>query len=467
MSRTGAETLPVDESRHSGSGRRREPYLVAAFECDHPLSPPWRHRLAGLDAVSIGRGDKRTAVRRSTEGERSLELKFPDDRMSSTHADLIRELGVWSLHDCDSRNGVFVNGARRSTAELESGDIVEMGHTIFLFEEGETSSSGEPADLDGASLESLPLATLNPSLSTQLGELERVASTQISVVITGESGTGKEVTARAVHELSNRPGQFVAVNCGAIPGSLIETELFGYRKGAFSGATEDRQGLIRAADKGTLFLDEIGDLPLASQTAFLRVIQELEVTPVGATRSIAVDLRVVAATHRSLDALVEQGKFRADLLARISGYTLRLPPLRERKADLGLLIAGLLRRYVGADAEKVRFSTGAARALFRYDWPMNVRELEKCLQTACVVAGGARIESAHLPREIQSAASPEERAPVKRTLTDQESARREQIIRFLRDNRGSVSATARSMGKARSQLQRWLKVYGIDPRKVT
>src|SRR5262249_40003009 len=153
---------------------------------------------------------------------------------------------------------------------------------------------------DGASRASASLATITPSLAAQFEQLERIGPSAISVVIIGESGTGKEVAARAIHALSKRSGPFVAVNCGAIPGSLIETELFGFRKGAFSGATEDRPGLLRAADGGTLFMDEIGDLPLASQTAFLRVIQEREVTPVGATRPIPVDLRIVAATHRSL-----------------------------------------------------------------------------------------------------------------------------------------------------------------------
>lgn len=466
MLRTGAETLPVDESRNSDVERRRVPYLVVALECDRPLASPSRHCLMGLDTVAIGRGERRGVVRRSVDGERGLRLKFQDDRMSSDHAELILELGAWSVHDTDSRNGVFVNGARQTACTLRSGDVVEMGHTVFLFEEAPAPLHGEPPDLDGASRASASLATITPSLAAQFQQLERIAPSPISVVITGESGTGKEVAARAIHTLSKRSGPFIAMNCGAIPGTLIETELFGFRKGAFSGATEDRPGLLRAANGGTLFMDEIGDLPLASQTAFLRVIQEREVTPVGATRPVPVDFRLVAATHRSLGVLVDQGRFRGDLLARISGYTLKLAPLRERRPDIGLLIPDLLRRCAGPDADKVRVSPGVARALFRHAWPMNIRELEKCLQTALVLAGGERMETAHLPAELHAAAVPDERPAVRRTLTEQETARREQIIQLLRDNGGSVSAAARAMGKARSQVQRWMKMYGIDARKL-
>jgi len=181
-------------------------------------------------------------------------------------------------------------------------------------------------------------------------------------VIRGHSGTGKEVLARAVHELSGRRGRFVAVNCGGLVESLVQSELFGYRRGAFSGATEDRPGVIRTANAGTLFLDEIGDMPSSSQAVLLRVLQEREVKPLGATEPIAVDIRVMSATHCDLEGLIAAGDFRADLYARLSGFEFRLPPLGERREDIGLLTARLLERAV--PGVQLELSPDAARALF-------------------------------------------------------------------------------------------------------
>jgi transcriptional regulator with GAF, ATPase, and Fis domain len=271
-----------------------------------------------------------------------------------------------------------------------------------------------------------------------------------------------------VHQLSGRRGAFVAVNCGALPDTLIETELFGYRKGAFSGAAEDRPGLIRSADQGTLFLDEIGDLPGPSQAPLLRVLQEREVTPVGATRPVPVDLRVVAATHRDLPALVDAGTFRNDLWARLSGFKMVVPPLRERRDDLGLLVSALLRRRVGAEAESVGLAPRAARALFFHDWPLNVRELEKCVASGLVLSRGAPVGLEHLPEAIQqSAAQPRPAAasaePADQPLSEDEQRLRERIIALLKEHKGNIAAVARAMGKARMQIHRWVKRYGIEP----
>src|SRR5207302_1217977 len=189
----------------------------------------------------------------------------------------------------------------------------------------------------------------------------------------GETGTGKEVIARAIHAASRRPGAFVAVNCGALAPNLVESELFGHKKGAFSGATEDHNGLVRAADKGTLLLDEIGDLPVPTQAALLRVLQQREVLPLGTTKPMPVDLRVVAASHRDLEAEVGAGRFREDLWSRLAGYTAQLPALRDRREDLGLLVAALLARLV--QTRPIRFTSEAGLALVQYDWPRNVREL--------------------------------------------------------------------------------------------
>jgi transcriptional regulator with GAF, ATPase, and Fis domain len=312
---------------------------------------------------------------------------------------------------------------------------------------GLLDTAGQPPAAPG-------LLTLLPSDAAQLEKLERLAPTRLPVLLGGESGAGKEVVARAVHTLSQRPGPFVAVNCGGLSSTLIESELFGYRKGAFSGALEDRPGLVRTSDHGTLFLDEVGDLPSGAQATLLRVLQESEVVPVGGTRPVKVDLRVVAATHRDLAAMVEQGTFRADLLARLSGFLLRLPPLRARREDLGWIIAALIRRHA-AEPASVSFSVEATRLLLTHEWPLNVRELEKTLLAAITLAAGGQVECAHLPAGL-GAPTP---APA---LDAEDQALRAQLVGLFQAHAGNVSAVADAMGKARFQIQRWMKRLQID-----
>jgi sigma-54 dependent transcriptional regulator, acetoin dehydrogenase operon transcriptional activator AcoR len=263
--------------------------------------------------------------------------------------------------------------------------------------------------------------------------------------------------ARAVHALSGRRGAYLAVNCGALPDTLVESELFGHKKGAFSGAVEDRPGLVRAADHGTLFLDEVGDLPLPSQAALLRVLQEEEVLPVGATRALPVDLRVVVATHRDLPALVKDGRFRADLYARLAGWELELPVLADRKEDLGIIIAALLARLAPGRPD-IAFSQSAARALVQHEWPLNVRELEQALAAALALARDQVIDLPQLPEALRSPVQPRANpAP----LTEEDARRREQLAALLAEHQGNISAVARAMGKARMQIQRWIKRYNL------
>jgi transcriptional regulator with GAF, ATPase, and Fis domain len=354
---------------------------------------------------------------------------------------------------------------------LRDGDIVELGHTLFLFRDSIPVADEDMDDVDlGARVGQEPLrgmTTLIPQLAHTLTRLERVAAADIPVLIVGESGTGKEVLARAVHGLSGRRGDFVAVNCGAIPENLVESELFGHRKGAFSGASEDRTGLIRAADGGTLFLDEIGDLPAPSQAALLRVLQEREVMPVGGTKPLAVDIRLVAATHRDLEEMVDRGLFRHDLYARIAGFRMEVPPLRERREDLGLLVGALLSR--AGDREHPGLDCDAARQLFSYSWPLNIRELENCLSTASVLAGSEPIALEHLPATVRG----EARVPAAATddpvgastlrLSADDARRRNDLISAMREHKGNISAVARVLGKDRKQIQRWVKRFKLQP----
>ncbi len=212
---------------------------------------------------------------------------------------------------------------------------------------------------------------------------------------------------------------------------------------------------------GTLFLDEIGDLPLPAQTAVLRVLQEGEVLPVGGTRPVRVAVRVLAATHRDLDAMTASGTFRADLLGRLVGFRVLIPPLRERREDLGLLLGTLLRRHAGVHAAKVTFTPDATRALYRHRWPLNVRELEKCLVAVLALAEGEPITETHLEQVLHPGHAPRP-ALEGPALTEQDIQRREELIRLLEQHRGNLTAVAAACGKARMQIQRWLKRYGID-----
>jgi transcriptional regulator of acetoin/glycerol metabolism len=440
--------------------RSSRPALVLVLECARPLAGSLRFDLKGVDAVAIGRDERRSQARLEAAGERRLKIGVADHWMSSSHARLLKVMGQWLLEDSGSKNGTRVNGAPAAGQPLADGDLIEAGHTFFLFRQVEAPPD---ASLDAEAVPGGVQGTLCWPLEEQLERLRALARSEVPVLILGESGTGKELAARAVHRLSGRTGAFVPVNCGALAPTLLEAELFGSRKGAFTGAQEDREGLVKSAQRGTLFLDELGDLPAAAQPAFLRVLQEREVTPVGATRPVPVEFRLVAATHRDLSKLEAAGTFRQDLLARVSGFTLRLPPLRERIEDLGLLVGELLSRSQGSKGAS--FTCEAARALFAHSWPMNIRELEKCLLAAQALAKGAAIGLEYLPESVRTGASDAaggEDDPA-RPLSEVEAQRRDELVALLREHHGNVSAVARAMGKARMQIQRWLKRFGLDP----
>ncbi|HEY2514500.1 MAG TPA: sigma 54-interacting transcriptional regulator [Polyangiaceae bacterium] len=441
-------------------------FLVAS--CDRPLDGGARHALASLDEVVLGRGDGRTASRQNVHGMRRLAVTLPGRQLSATHARLVRVSARWTVEDCHSTNGTFVNGERVERAVLADGDVLELGRTLLLYREALPTPRGTPADLDTKDfVSSVPgMATLVPSDASELAALASIASSTLPVLLLGESGTGKEVLAQAVHRLSGRPGSLVPVNCGAIPESLLEGQLFGHTRGAFSGAVRDEIGLVRASDRGTLFLDEIGDLPSTSQAALLRVLQEGEVQPVGSTRSLRVDIRVVAATHRPLARLAESGEFRSDLYARLNGYAHHLAPLRARIEDFPILLGALLRRVAPNEGEGVTLAPAAVRALLQHGWPLNVRELQQTLTRAVVLAKGERIEPLHLPSEMANV--PRMRGPSPAAISEDE--RREDDLRrelgaLLEKHEGNVSEVARSMGKARMQIQRWMKRFDLDPRR--
>lgn len=403
-----------------------------------------RWSLDGIDQVAIGRGDRRGARRHGGE----LHVTCPDPWMSSAHLRLVRERGHWVAVDAGSRNGFQLNGQRQTRAVVLSTDVLEAGRTFFLVRTEERA--GAPA-LDLGPTAGPELTSLDPALAAEFDELTRLARSRVPVLISGPTGAGKERVARAIHLGSGRAGPLVPVNCGALPAGLVESELFGHRRGAFSGAVADSPGLIVSASGGTLFLDELGDLPAPAQAALLRVLEDHEVRAVGATQSIRVDLRLVCATHRDLDQAVDEGRFRDDLLARVAGASITLPALRDRRVDLGLLVGALV-------PPGTVLAAATARALFAYTWPRNVRELARVLERAVALAEGGELRPAHLPEEI--ALAPWPTAP---DASASDDPRRAQLVELLERHRGNVSRVAAELGRVRQQVQRWLKSYGIDP----
>ena len=441
----------------SRTAQRGGTCLWLELECERPTMGPGRWRLDSLERVRVNRGEGRAS---HVSGKNALTIEVPDAWMSFEHLEICLENEQWTARDLGSKNGLVVDGERMDEAPLASGSLLLVGHTFFRFR------AGVPIGGPAQDFESLPesvdaVATLSPTFQRILTRAKAVAASRVPVLIAGESGTGKEVLARAIHAMSGRHGALVAVNCGAIPPNLVEAELFGHKKGAFSGANADRPGLVKTSDGGTLFLDEVGDLPHAAQAALLRVLQEAEVLPVGGSRPIPLDLRVLAATHRDLGQLVKEQRFRHDLLARLEGVKLLLPPLRERPEDLPLLIAVLLRK-LAADPSKVSFTPEAAEILLEHSWPLNVRELEQALAGALALSERAPIEAGHLPQSVTGTPLVDGRE-----LSSEETRHRDELLEHLRQHNGNVSAAARALGKHRTQVVRWLVRYQIDPRALS
>ncbi len=294
---------------------------------------------------------------------------------------------------------------------------------------------------------------------------ETVAPTDSTVLITGESGTGKEILARYIHTLSEREdGPFISVNCGALPETLLESELFGHVKGAFTGAVRDKQGLLVAAKGGTFFLDEVGEMSPALQVKLLRALQEREVVPVGATEPVPIDVRIIAATNRDLEQEMRRGTFRSDLYYRLNVITLHLPPLRERRDDIPLLTEHFLQALAERNGGKrpLRVSGEVLETLQRYDWPGNVRELENALERAAVLCDGDLLELHTLPARIvepQPEPLVSDRPPANPTL---EVIERAYILWVLQSEGGNKARAAEVLGIDPSTLYRKLNRYGMS-----
>ena len=315
---------------------------------------------------------------------------------------------------------------------------------------------------DGSSNEFEDIVGSSPELRAVLDQVRIVAPTSSTVLIEGETGTGKDLIARAIHmhsERRNRP--FVKVNCAAIPTELLESELFGHERGAFTGALAQRIGRFEAAHGGTLFLDEIGDMPLNLQTKLLRVVQEQELERVGGNRTIRVDVRIVAATNRDLKAMVQENKFRADLYYRLAVFPMNVPPLRERREDIPLLIRYFVRKHARRMDRKIEsIPTHALEALTNYDWPGNIRELQNVIERSVVLSDGPELHVA-LP-ELHGKSAPV--ALYGRAMNVSEAAERTRILQVLKETKGMVGGpdgAAARLGLKRTTLQSRMRKYNI------
>ncbi len=466
--RSRTDTSSTDRSEHSDGTSRAVPALAVVLETGRPGAGCFAVSLDGVRRVDVVRGAERRAERRGAD----LVLELPDRRISKLHARIERTPEGFAVTDLGSSNGTFLGGSGAgepvtlATLATPSAPLalhfeqqLRVGNTVLAL-----LRDGAPI-LDRARLgPPWPFATLSAAFARELSRLERVAASTLPLLLLGETGTGKEVLARAVHDRSGRPGPFVAVNCGALPANLVEAQLFGHLKGAFSGAVRDEPGFVRAAHEGTLFLDEIGDLPPSAQASLLRVLQEGEVTPVGAVRPVKIDARVVSATHQPLPDRVASGSFRADLFARLAGFSFEVPPLRDRRLDVGELIASFCR-----DGAVRELRVDAALALLAHDYPMNVRELQHAIAAAAILADAGVVRLADLPASLTQpgdAAPAQVAAPTAppAPLDDADAALRDEIAERLRASGNNLTQVAREMGKARQQVQRWVKRFGLKAR---
>jgi len=291
--------------------------------------------------------------------------------------------------------------------------------------------------------------------------IEKVSQHEYPVLVLGESGTGKELVARSIHFSGPRRDRpFAPVDCSALVPTLIESELFGYVKGAFTGAMQARQGLLEAAQGGTLFLDEIGDMPVDLQAKLLRALQEREVKPVGSTERRHINVRIIAATNRDLETAIRSGTFRQDLYFRLNVVQVKLPPLRDRKSDIPILVTAFLEKFSDPQGPVRTISEDAMRRLIAYDWPGNVRELENAIERAVALGSGPILHVGDLPSNLQYPTT--ERTPDKDEILPLEELERRAILRTLRETGGDKLSAARMLGIGKTTLYRKLKQYDLE-----
>ena len=423
-------------------------------------------------AVDHPLDNARTDAGRGVAGPLDLRLD-KDARVSRQHATFVVADGAVQLENRSS-HGTWVNGARVDAGSpLADGDVVRLGDSFLVL---------RFMPDNGRDVASSTLLGRSPAIMQLRSLIDIVGPTLASVVLLGETGAGKEVAARALHERSRRTGAFVAVNCAAIPENLAESQLFGHRAGAFTGAHKDHAGLFREAHNGTLFLDEVGELPLLLQPKLLRVLDEKNVYAVGSTSGVPIDVRMVAATNREIARDVKSGAFRGDLFARLTDITISLPPLRARREDVLLLLQSAL---AGVHDGSMALSPDLVASLLNHDWAFNVRELKKIAMELEVKAQGRRLLDVDLlegrilgPRaadldapaaQLPASAAAGDAARVVAHVAagrgsgdDVPAPTRAELVDLVARHHGRVSDVARATGRSRTQVYRWLAQHGID-----
>ena len=407
------------------------------------------------------------------------DLQLDDPTLSRYHAELfVDHEDRVLLRDLNSTNGTHVEGYRVKEIYLKPGTQFRVGETSLRFQPASETLEIYPSkrerfgSLIGRSLK----------MREVFGLLEKISPTSITILIQGETGTGKELVARAIHDTSRRDKKpFVVFDCGAVPETLIESELFGHEKGSFTGASANRPGVFEAAQGGTVFLDEIGELSLEMQPKLLRVLEQREVRRVGSNRTLKIDVRVVAATNRDLREEVSNGRFREDLFYRLAVVPVRLPALREREDDIPLLAKHLLREQSKrrANIGPPRFTTLPAdveEIFINHDWPGNVRELVNVMERACSLAEGSEITPQDLPETMyQSDSEPMDIGPLpidqnlpfkdaKEIVIEQ--FERQYLLQLMKRNDTNISAAAREAKMDRKSISRLLKKHDIKPEEI-
>jgi DNA-binding NtrC family response regulator len=439
-----ASTPPPDDVTVSRYRPREQGHTAAA----HRLQVVWPAHLAGPLPVTAGQ----VRLGRSA-GDGALAL--PDHTVSRVHCilDLAEGAGPCFVRDAGSRNGTFLNGARIADigCVLRSQAVLRIGDVLMVYEraaEGLPGSETEAAELPGTSVAAMRLRAA----------VQQIARGTAPVLVVGETGTGKEYVARALHRLSGRGGPFLAVNCAALAPQLIESQLFGHARGAFTGAHTASPGLFRSAAGGTLLLDEIGELPLELQPKLLRVLQENEVHPVGESRPVRTDVRVVAATLVDLELAVESGRFRRDLYARLRLAEITVPPLRDRRADVLSWFALLGRRWATEGEAAPGLTPDLVERLLLDAFPENLRTLDRYSHLA-VRQRDAFLEALRAPVPASDETS---EAPAPSAAPRPPKPTREEMVELLAKHEGSVHAVARALARDRKQVYRWLAEYGLQ-----
>jgi transcriptional regulator with GAF, ATPase, and Fis domain len=417
-----------------------------------PLALVWVFPLASEPPVVLAARERTTLVLGRDE---TSDVRLRGDGVSRTHAAITFGGGAAPcIEDRGSRNGVRVNEHPVRSHTLEPGDVVRLGGWVGVV----TANLGEFHEV-------LPGLFGGAALENAVAPLRRAAASDLPIVLEGETGTGKEVVARAVHTASGRAGQMLAVNCAALPEGLAEAELFGYRRGAFTGADRASPGFFRSADGGTLLLDEVSDLPLPIQAKLLRVLEQREVQPLGEVRPVPVDVRLIVAGQQSLARAVQDGRFRADLLARVEGVTVRLPPLRRRREDVLPLFYRLLAAQTQGAVPAVE--SDFVERLCAHDFPFNVRELVLLVRRLLVLhAGETTLRAAHLPErmapgDVDSPSSPQPSKPATASA-GAEAIDLPALVAALRASGGNVARASALLGITRQRAYRLMEGHSVD-----